>query len=314
MQTLRVFTDVAKYHSFSQAAESHGITQSAVSQRIGSLEKRLGVTLIDRTVRPLILTEAGKQFFLGCEDILDRYDRLEQKISAMHDDPTGSVRIAAIYSSGIELLNKLRLDFQQAWPRISVDITYEKPDNVYQLVLDQVCDLGILSYPLHWRKVGIIPLRDEVMAVVCSPSHKLASHRKIKANRLSSYDMVTFTTDLPAGRQIRQYLRESGGNPKMTDSFDNVDTIKSVIAVTDRFSILPVRTVQREASNGTLSIVELEPQLVRPMGVIYRRRNKHNNSFSPAIQVFINYLTEHAGPGADESSITRHQEKQLTGA
>ena len=60
MQTLRLFCDVAACRSVSQAAARHGITQSAASQRVSQFEKRLGVTLIDRSVRPLDLTAAGE--------------------------------------------------------------------------------------------------------------------------------------------------------------------------------------------------------------------------------------------------------------
>ncbi len=314
MQTLRLFTDVARYRSFSHAAELHGITQSAVSQRVGNLEKRLGMMLINRSVRPLTLTDAGRQFFTGCEDIIERYDRLETKIATMTSAPSGSVRVAAIYSSGIELLNRIREDFIKAWPQINIEITYEKPDNVYQLVVNQSCDLGILSYPDHWRKVGVIPLRDEAMAVVCSPGHELAKHKSIQADRLTSYAMVTFTTDLPAGRHIRAYLRDAGAGPKITDTFDNVDTIKSAVEVTDRFTILPARTVQREVSGGMLAVVELQPPLARPMGIIHRKRNRQNELFSPATQVFVNYLIDHAGHGAGENLMIRQQYQQLAGA
>ena len=297
METLRLFHDVAKCHSFSQAAELHGVTQSAASQRISALEKKLGVTLLDRSVRPLVLTEAGKVFLAGCGEILERYDQLQQKVKAVQVDPAGTVRIAAIYSSGIELLNQIREEFETEHPKISVHIRYEKPDAVYHAVVGQDADLGILSYPQRWKGVGLIPLRDEVMAVVCRPSHELAGQRMIKASDLSPYEMVTFDDDLPAGRRIKQYLREQGALPTITHSFDNIDTIKSVVSVTHRFAILPQRAVMREVAAGSLTVVRLEPTLVRPLGVIFRRPSKsHDGSFSPAVQAFVDYLLANAGP------------------
>ena len=74
MQNLRLFCAVAKNRSFSQAAADHGITQSAVSQRIGHLEKRLGVKLIDRSVRPLVLTAAGDAYWQGSGELLSESD------------------------------------------------------------------------------------------------------------------------------------------------------------------------------------------------------------------------------------------------
>ena len=158
MQTLRLFTDVARCHSFSQAAEMHGISQSAASQRIGQLEKKLGVTLLDRSVRPLTLTEAGTLFAEGCEDLIQRYDRLESKVAGLRKDPEGLVRVIAIYSAGIDLLSRIRDSFEAEHKKISVEIRYERPEQVYHAVREHECDLGIVSYPERWRKVDTIPL------------------------------------------------------------------------------------------------------------------------------------------------------------
>ena len=92
MQTMRLFRDVALSRSFSRAAAEHGITQSAASQRIGALEKRLGVTLIDRSVRPPGLTPAGELYLRECRELIDRYDQLERRLVHLQQRPTGQVR------------------------------------------------------------------------------------------------------------------------------------------------------------------------------------------------------------------------------
>ncbi|MEX2387035.1 MAG: LysR family transcriptional regulator [Phycisphaeraceae bacterium] len=312
MQTLRLFVDVARCHSFSKAAAAHGITQSAASQRISHLEKKLGATLLDRSVRPLELTAAGQVYLDGCLELLEGYDRLKQQVARLgaetpgaadvEADIEGLVRVAAIYSSGIELLNRIRERFLAEHPRIEIEIRYNQPEQVYDAVRAFECDLGILSYPQRWRQVGVIPLRDEVMAVVCPPRHPLAERERVEAAELSEYEMVTFDRELPAGRRIRQYLRENASAPRVANSFDNIDTIKGVLMATPRFSILPKRTVAREVAAGLLKTVTLSPTLVRPIGMIYRRRHKHGETFSPAAQTFVDYLLEHAGPGVDLSA------------
>ena len=299
MQTLRLFSDVAQRHSFSQAAALHGVTQPAASQRISRLEKRLGVTLIDRSVRPLELTAAGRIFLEGCESLIERYDRLEQKVGAAGKEPVGPVRVAAIYSVGIDLLSEVRERFEAAHRRISVEIRYDRPDRVYQLVRDSGFDLGILSYPRQWRKVDVVPLRDEVMAVVCRPDHELAGRQKMQARALADYPMVTFDADLPVGRQIRSYLKAHGASARITNVFDNLDTIKSAVAVTDQLSILPKRTVLREVASGALALIELTPRLVRPIGVIFRSKRRNGQALPPAAGAFVDFLVGHARPRVD---------------
>lgn len=301
MQNLRLFCAVAKNRSFSQAAVDHGITQSAVSQRMVQLEKHLGVKLIDRSVRPLVLTAAGDAYWQGCQELLQRYDLLSQRVSRFNPPTPGSVRVDAIYSAGIDLLNHVKESFAAIYPAVRVRIEYKHPDQVYEAVREVRCDLGILSYPQRWQQVQVIPLRDESMAVVCSPRHPLSGVQAIDASQLGQWSMVTVDQSLPVGRHVRRYLRQHGVHPNVTSEFDNLDTIKSAVAVTEQIAILPKRTVRREAAAGTLSVLELEPRLVRPMGMIYRRPGGQRD-FQPAVQAFVDCLQQHAGPeAADEA-------------
>jgi DNA-binding transcriptional LysR family regulator len=314
MQTLRLFSDVARCHSFSQAAEMHGISQSAASQRIGLLEKKLGVTLLDRSVRPLALTEAGSLFAQGCEDLIQRHDRLESRVAGMRKSPEGLVRVIAIYSAGIDLLSRVRENFEAENKKISVEIRYDRPEQVYQAVREGEGDLGIVSYPQRWRKVDSIPLRDETMVVVCNTRHKVAQKQTVSVKELEAYEMVTFDTDLPVGRRIREYLKTNGVKPKITNGFDNIDTIKGALAVTEQLSILPRRTVVREVAAGSLAMVTMTPKLVRPLGVIFKRRARHGAAFAPAAQMFVDFLVAHAGPDADNEGQTQREGQAMTGA
>ena len=73
--------------------------------------------------------------------------------------------------------------------------------------------------------------------------------------------------------------------------------------------VLPYRTVKREAESGVLSVIRLVPQLTRPVGIIHTRRNGNAQRFSRAVQEFIDFLLEHAGPSVDveQFATSRHQ-------
>jgi len=153
MQTVRLFVEVARCRSFSKAAALFGISQSAASQRIGQLERRLGVKLIDRSVRPFELTQAGDLYLVGAKDTLKKFDEMEREVSSLGDVAgatealVGVVRVSAIYSAGIDLLSEIRSTFKQKVPGVSVEIAYAKPDTIYQSVVGGGVDLGIVSYP-----------------------------------------------------------------------------------------------------------------------------------------------------------------------
>lgn len=296
MQTIRLFVEVARCRSFSKAAELHGISQSAASQRIGQLERRLGVKLIDRSVRPFELTQAGELYLVGAADTLNRFDRIEREVSSLGSTSQrleGTVRVTAIYSAGIDLLSQLRDRFLQEQQDVQVELNYLKPGQVHQAVLDKQADFGIVSFPDRFSKVIVQPLREEAMAVVCRPDHALADRKTVAASELTGLDKAGYDADLPIARHLQRYLKEQGSAPNVSHRFDNMDTLKSAVAVTDRFAIMPVRCVQREVDAGTLRAIRLTPKLTRPMGVLTR---SGTDDLGPASKAFLKELIRTAGP------------------
>src|SRR6476620_6950291 len=98
LESLKVFCDVARCRSFSQAAQANRLTQSAASQAVLQLEKHLDVQLIDRSVRPLQLTALGQRFYEGCRPLVEQYYELEASLRSAGADVEATVEVAAIYS------------------------------------------------------------------------------------------------------------------------------------------------------------------------------------------------------------------------
>jgi DNA-binding transcriptional LysR family regulator len=81
-------------------------------------------------------------------------------------------------------------------------------------------------------------------------------------------------------------------------SFDNIDSIKAAVAETDGVGLLPQRTVRIEVARGLLGTAELDPALVRPLGVVHRR----DRSLSPLVDAFVNYMRENDLPTVEVGS------------
>ncbi|MEQ9454950.1 MAG: LysR family transcriptional regulator [Phycisphaeraceae bacterium] len=294
MQSLRLFYDVARCHSFSRAAELHGLTQSAVSQRVGQLEKRLGTTLFNRSVRPLELTGAGELFLAGVEDVLSRYDALERRVAQLGEGEQAAIRVGAIYSAGIDLLGRLREAYLAEHPRSTIQIVYQHPKDIVRMVLDHELDFGIVSYPDSWRKTTAIPLREEPMAVVVAPHHPLANSAQLAPADLDEVPLVMFDNHLPVARKTRGYLRDHGVHVITSQTFDNLDTLKSAVMSSGGVSILPAQSVAREADAGLVRVIPLMPELTRPIGIIHRQSARPAGGLAPAARAFAEYLREHA--------------------
>src|SRR5262245_6019806 len=134
LKALKVFCDVVRHRSFSDAATENDISQPGVSQMVSQLEEHLGVKLIDRSKRPLVPTAEVEVYYEGCRKLVQRYTTLEEEVRTLHQEVAGRVSVASIYSVGLSHMNRFVRDFMQKHPKANVRIQYQHPDRVYEMV------------------------------------------------------------------------------------------------------------------------------------------------------------------------------------
>jgi DNA-binding transcriptional LysR family regulator len=172
--TLRLYRDIALARSFSEGARLNGISQSSASQQIQELERNLSVTLIDRSTRPLALTDAGRLYLDLCRDVLRRDQEFHAALDQLKPLVGGTVRVAAIYSVGLSEMSELEQEFSRLHPGARLEVEYLRPEKVYEVVATDKADLGLMSYAEPSREVTVLPWREEEMVVAVAPSHPIA--------------------------------------------------------------------------------------------------------------------------------------------
>jgi LysR family transcriptional regulator, transcriptional activator of the cysJI operon len=276
---MRLFKEIAASRSMSKGAEHCGVSQSAASQHVQEVERRLGVTLFDRAKRPLDLTPAGRLYAEFCRDVLRREQEFTLALESLTGDVAGTVRVASIYSIGLSEMTRLREEFLRRHPTAHLLVEYMRPDKVYEAVRNDAADLGLVSYPQSSREVVAIPWREEEMQVAVPPSHPLAGRSAVYPADLNGLDFIGFDEDLSIRREIDRFLRAQGVEVNLVMHFDNIHTIKEAVALGSGVSILPARTMQAEIAQGRLVALRLDaPELVRPVGILHLRRKKLNRA------------------------------------
>src|ERR1700719_4247472 len=99
-ENLKLFKDIAQTRSFSRAATMNDVSQSAASQHVQDLERVLGIILLDRSTRPLLVNAAGQLYSDFCRDVLRRKEEFEVALNQLKRDVDGNVKVASIYSVG----------------------------------------------------------------------------------------------------------------------------------------------------------------------------------------------------------------------
>ncbi|MGE0758243.1 MAG: LysR family transcriptional regulator [Pirellulaceae bacterium] len=300
LKALKVFCDVVRHRSFSEAASENDISQPGVSQMVSQLEEHLGVKLIDRSKRPLVPTAEGEVFFEGCRKLVQRYTALEEEVRTLHQEVAGRVSVASIYSVGLSHMNRFVRDFMQKHPKANVRIQYQHPDRVYEMVETDQVDLGLVSYPKVSRTIKAIPWREEPMVLACSPSHRLAWSDEVGLGELDGCDWVSFDPQLQIRRELERVLAAQDVEMRVVMEFDNIETIKRAIEIDAGVGILPEPTLDRELQAGSLVARPLKDiHLTRPVGIIVRS----NKELGSLVRLFIQMLGQLGGESIPEGSI-----------
>jgi len=287
LETLKLYCDIVRLQSFSRGAKACQVTQSAASQAIQQLEEGLGLRLIDRSKRPFAVTPEGQKYFDGVRAMLSEYSRLEAQIKRSNTSVTGPVRIAAIYSVGLYDLSRHMRRFMTDYPQAQVRLEYLRPNKVYDAVVNEEADIGIMSYPRKDRAVTVLPWRSEKMVFVCNPTHRLVDRKTISAADLQDENFIGFDADLPIRKAIDRSLKQQHTQVNIVMEFDNIETMKQAIEISAGVSILPEPTVRREVEAKRMVAIPLTmTELVRPVGIIHRR----HKPLTPTVQRFIDLL------------------------
>jgi DNA-binding transcriptional LysR family regulator len=290
METLQLYCDVVRSNSFSQGAAANRVSQSAASQAVRQLEQDLGVRLIDRTQRPFSLTHEGTLFFEACQEIVERLERARAEIHAQRTRIEGVVRVAVIYSVGLEDMGWYTERFRTLHGGARIRLSYLHPDEVVDAVLGDRADLGILSFPSPHRSLTTIPWHEEAMVVVCAAGHPLTQASRISPGDLADHPFVAFDRNLAIRRAIDRALRKQGVRVDVAMHFDNIETIKQAITTQGALSILPQPSLRREVEEGVLRAIPVEiPDLIRPIGIIHRK----GRDLSPTTESLLQFLRDY---------------------
>jgi len=286
IESLKVFCDLAETESFTKAAQINSVTQSAVSQTISALERQFNSLLIERSKKNFRLTPEGGVLYEHCKKILQTYDSLRSRLQEIEGVVSGSIRVATIYSIGLHVLPPYVTKFLKTFPTVNVQVEYRRANEVVEDVATNVVDLGLVAYPSRDSRLEIVPLRKDRMVLITAPDHPLAKEQSLKIKSLSGVKFISFERDIPTRKALDKILKDQGVSVEHTREFDNIETLKAVVALDSGVAIVPEETVKKEVSNHTLAAVPLEGKYVRELGIIYKK----NKVLSPAIKQFIALL------------------------
>ena len=267
-----MFYDVLETQSFSETARRHYITQSAVSQRLKALERKLGHRLIERSRRRITLTPSGRIVYEAAQEIIWRYQRLERALADAPKEVGGALRIATTLTVGLYELTLQLSEYAKRHPQVDLKLTYHDAKDVYRTVAEHEADLGFVEFPEPHAQLSIVTFSRDRLVIIVAPGHPWAGRRRISLTQLDEQPFIAMQTGSPSRRVLDQLFESHNLRVPVVHEFDNLELIKRGVEIESGVSIVPRMTVQNELRADTLRALDIaEGPFGYPVGIVTRK-------------------------------------------
>ncbi len=295
IENFKIFADLVETKSFSKAAKLNGITQSAVSQQARAMERTFKTLMVDRSQKQFNLTREGQRIYEAAKEILHVYEKLESELQEMKKVISGTIRISTIYSIGLHELPPYIKRFLQEFPSVNVRIEYRRSNLVYEDILHNAVDFGLVAFPQKQRQIEMLPFRNDRLVLITHPNHPLAKGQVVDLKTLAGHKFIGFDPDIPTRKAVDAIFRDNKLEITPVMEFDNIETVKRAVEIDHGIAIVPQATVQQELRQGTLCVVPFKgKEFTRPLAILHRK----GRVLTPAMKKFIETLTSE-GAAAD---------------
>lgn len=274
LRQLRVFQAVALHSSFTRAGDQIGLTQPAVSRCVTELEQHLGIKLLDRTTREVVLTEAGRSLAVRLARVLEDLDSVLLDVRGLATQRQGRVRVASSPTLSANLLPECIARCRQEHPGLELLLLDRMQHDALASVLSGEVDFGVVIEPEPGRsdELHAEPILSEPFCLVCPPMHRLARQRSVRWAALVGEPLVLLDNASGSRRLIDEALRQHGVQAPVAQEVGHVTTIFRMLDAGLGISVVPTLALPPAGLQG-LEVRPLTPRVERAI-VLVRRANR----------------------------------------
>ena len=283
IQKYQVFLHVTEAGSVSRAAEDMGLTQSAVSHALSSLESEFGLRLLTRSRSGVRLSPEGKRILPAVRDILSAEERLRETVSSLHGLSTGTIRVASFTSVAVHWLPSMLKAFQAQYPQIRVKLLNGDYHDVEQWLEEGSVDLGFVSLPT--RAPGkVTPLMEDRLLVILPRDHPLASLPNFPIGYARQEPFISLLES--SDHDLRRALDAEGIRPHIR--FITKDDYAIIAMVEQGLGIAIMPELLLRGRTDNIATLELKPQASRTIALAVTDQGQQ----SPAAKMFADFVIQ----------------------
>lgn len=276
LRQLRVFLAIARTGNFSRAGDTIGLTQPAVSRSIGELEAQLGLRLLDRTTREVVLTEAGQTLMARIGRVVEELDQALTDVAGLVQSRAGKVRVASSPTLSAHLMPECIATCAQTAPGIQFILLDRIQQDVLSSVRNGEVDFGVVIEPSSAQDLHGETIMSDPFVLVAPIGHSLLRTKRVRWSALHGESLVLLDHASGSRRLIDEALAQHQAQCTVTQELGHPTTVFRMVEAGLGISVMPALSVPATGLPG-LQVRPLSPTFERRIMLVRR----HNRALAP---------------------------------
>ena len=296
MRQVALILAIGEHGTLRKASSELGMTQPAATKMIQELESALGQRLFERVGRGQKLTLAGSSVLHYFRGMRGAVESMTRELAELQLGSSGRVSVGSIMAPSPTLLTQAIIALKKAYPLLSVDVTLDTSDRLFELLRDGVLDVAIGRVrDGHWADYVFTPLENEELAVVVGVNHPLGQKKSVRFASLLDYPWILQPTGSPMREVLEQEFRmQQAPTPKGLIETASILTTTNLIAETDMVGVVPQSIAKTYAQHGLLKIL---PCYIQHKMESFGSITLKDRPLSEAARFFLAALHQREAPG-----------------
>jgi DNA-binding transcriptional LysR family regulator len=289
---LKTYVEVIRLGSFSEVAKELSISQPAVSFQIQKLEQDLGVRLIDRRQKTLVMTEAGKRLLLFAKLVYKEHNALLNDLEQLKEEVIGNLTITASTIPGDFLIPPILSEFKRRHPAVSIELEVTDSSRVIEAVKSGVYNIGFCGVSPEDRELEVFKIAEDEIVLIVFPEHPFAGRTRVPFLEVTAEPLIFREDTSGTQRSVESLLRKSGFDLSLCKPTLILGTTEAVVsAVESKLGIAFVSNlaIKKSVALGLVKTVGIEGvTLKRDFWCVYRKERV----VSRLLEEFIDFIRE----------------------
>ena len=301
LRDLQYLVALAEHRHFGRAAAASFVSQPTLSTQIRKLENELGMPLVERAPRRVMLTPAGHEILERARRILAEVEQLKESARRTRDPEAGTVRLGIFPTLGPYLLPHVVPNIRERFPRLELLLVEEKTEVILRQLREGRLDAGVLALPLHDEQLHIEFLFEEQFLLAVPQAHPLARRGTLSLDDLAHESLLLLEDGHCMRDQALDVCALAGAGEKTGFRATSLETLRQMVAANVGITLLPALSVKppvaRSEAIHLLRFRESQPS--RRIAMVWRRSSAMSEFLLKLAQLFRSLPKALLKPGAE---------------